>query len=93
LLLVHEVALRGAQIGPERAERAAIDADVRRVEVRIDVVVSGVAVLALADEIGQLADFGERRVVAVKREAVVERQPLASFNFLANGTEDFGRGS
>ena len=60
LLVVHQVTLRVAQVGAEGAEHAAVDADVRGVEVRVDVVVGGVAVLALADEVGELADFGQR---------------------------------
>ena len=84
LLVVHQVALGVAQVGAKRTERAAIHAHVRGVEVRVDVVVGRVAVLPLADQIGQLADFGQRRIVAVERQPVVERQPLAGFDLLAN---------
>ena len=66
LLVAHHVALGVAQVGAERTERAAIDADVRRVEVRVDVVVGDVAVLPLADEVGQLADFVQRHVGLVR---------------------------
>jgi hypothetical protein len=89
LLLVHEVALRRAEIGAERAERATVDADVRGVEVGVDIVVGGVAVLPLADEIGQFAHLGQRGVVAVERKAVFERQPLAGFDLFADGTQEF----
>ena len=46
LLVAHRVPLRVAQVGAERAERAAIHADVRRVQMRVDVVVGEVAVVA-----------------------------------------------
>ena len=89
LLVAHHVALRVAQVGAERTERAAVDADVRRVEVRVDVVVGGVAVLPLADEVRQLADLGQRHVGPLEHEAVVERQPLAGFDFFADGFQDW----
>ena len=92
LLVGHQVTLGVAQIGAERAEHAAIDADVRRVEVRVDVVVGDVAVLPLADEVGELADFGQRDVGAFEDEAVVEREALAGFDFFADGFEEFGGG-
>ena len=57
LLVAHQVALGIAEIGAERAEDATVDADVRRVEVRVDVVIGRVAVLPLANEVGQLAQF------------------------------------
>ena len=44
LLFGHQVTLGVTQIGAEGAEHAAIDAHVRGVEVRVDVVVGGVAV-------------------------------------------------
>ena len=84
LLVAHHVALRVAQVGAERAEHAAVDADVRRVEVRVDVVVGDVAVLPLADEIGQLAQLRQRHVGPLEHEAVVEREPLAGFDLLAD---------
>ena len=91
LLVAHHVALGVAQVGAERAERAAVDADVRRVEVRVDVVVGGVAVLPLADEVGQLAELGQRHVGPLEHEAVVERQPLAGFDLVADGLQDVRR--
>ena len=93
LLVAHHVALRVAQVGAERAEHAAIDADVGRVEVRVDVVVGEVAVLPLADQVGQLADFGQRHVGPLENEAVVERQPLAGFDLFADGFQDGRRGA
>ena len=86
LLVAHRVALRVAQVGAERAERAAIDADVRRVEVRVDVVVGDVAVLPLADQVRQLAHFRQRHVGPLEHEAIVEREPLAGFDLFADGS-------
>ncbi len=83
LLVGHDVALRALQVGPESAEGAAVDADVGRVEVRVDVVVGEVAVLALADQVGQLAE-GEQVGLLVEEDAVVERQPLAGLDLLAD---------
>ena len=92
LLVAHHVALRVPQVGAERAERAAVDADVRRVEVRVDVVVGRVAVLPLADEVRQLAHFRQRHLGRFEHEAIVEREPLAGFDFFADGGQD-GAGS
>ena len=88
LLVAHQVTLRVAQIGAKRAEHAAIDADVRRVEMRVDVVVGEVAVLALADEIGQLANFRQRHFGLLQHEAIFEREPLAGFDFVADRFQD-----
>ena len=74
LLVAHQVALGAAQVGAERAEHAAVDADVRRVQMRVDVVVGAVAVLPLADQVGQLAHFGQRHVGPIEELPVVERQ-------------------
>jgi hypothetical protein len=72
------------QVGPERTEGAAIDADVGRVEVGVDVVVGRVAVLPLADQIRQLAQFRQRHLGRFEHEAIVEREPLAGFDFFAD---------
>src|SRR5262245_33759373 len=52
LLVRHDVALLTLQVSAKGAEYAAIDADVGRIEMLVDVVIGAVAVLALADEIG-----------------------------------------
>ena len=59
LLRLHHVATGVAEIGPEGTKRAAVDADVRGVEVGVDVVVAGVAVLPLADKVGKLTELVE----------------------------------
>ena len=83
LLVGHDVALRALQIGPESAEVAAIDADIGRIEVRVDVVIGDVAVLAFADQVGQ---FAEREQVGLlfEEEAVVEGEPVAGFDLGAD---------
>ncbi len=89
LLVGHDVAFRALQVGPERAEGAAVDADVGRVEMRVDVVIGDVAVLALADEVGQ---FAEREQVGLfhQEHAVVEGQPFAGQNIFANRVQGQG---
>ncbi len=57
LLVAHRVPLGAAEIGAERTEGTAIDADVRWIEVRVDVVVAGVAADSLADHVRQEANF------------------------------------
>ena len=88
LLVAHCVTLWVAQVGAKRTEDAAVDADVRRVEMCVDVVVREVAVLALADKIGELADFRQRRCGRLQHEAIFEREPLAGFDFVPDGFQD-----
>src|SRR4030095_15400822 len=83
LLVGHHVALGRFQIGAERAEVAAVDADVGRVDVRVYVVIGEVAVLALADMVGELAEIEEIGLI-VKKSAVVKGEPLAGFDLVAN---------
>ena len=84
LLVGHHVTLLALQVGPEGAEGAAIDADVGRVQVRVDVVVGEVAVLALAHAVRQLAER-EQVGVIVEEDAVVEREPFLGLDFFADG--------
>src|SRR6185437_13603898 len=87
LLVAHQITLRIAQVRTERAERAAIDADVRRVQMGIDVVVGEVAVLALADRIGQFAQFVEIDFRLIEKQSLIERQSLAGQDFAADQFE------
>ncbi len=84
LLVAHHVPFRVAQIGAESAEDAAVDADVRRIQMRIDVVIREVAVLALADDVGQFAQGVQVDFGPIQEQPVVERQPLAGQHFIAN---------
>ena len=68
------------------AERAIDPAEVRRVQVPVDVVIREVAVTLFADEVGEPA----RPEEVARREdpdSVVERQPLAGENLLGDGRE------
>jgi hypothetical protein len=77
LLVGHDVALGAFQVGAEGAERAAVDANVGRIEVLVDVVVRAVAVLPLADDVRQFAER-EQISAVVKEDAVIEGQSRAS---------------
>jgi hypothetical protein len=50
----------------------------------VDVEIGGIAVQALADQVSQVTD-GEDVMGAIESDAVLERQPLAGFDLLANG--------
>ena len=84
LLVDHHVPFGVAQIGAKGAEATAIDADVGGVQVRVDIVVADVAVLPLADQIRQLADFLQRHLRIVKKNpsSIDSRSP--GFDFVAN---------
>ena len=87
LFVGHHVPFRVAQIGPKRAEYAAVDTDIGRVQVRVDVVVGRVAVLLLADQVGQLPDLAQRRLGIGEEQTVVEREPSAGLDLFADGCE------
>src|SRR4029079_8668613 len=82
LLVAHDVAARAFEIGPESAEGAAVDANVGPAQMFVDVVIGVVAVLALADAIGQFAEREQVRVL-FKQYAVVEGEPLGRLHFFA----------
>src|SRR5262245_10307781 len=83
LLIAHHVALRRPEVGAEGTEGAAVDADVGRVEMRVDVVIGEVAVLALADNVGQLAEREEIGML-VKVNTLIEGQSLSGLYLLAD---------
>ena len=78
---VHDVGALVVEVGPEGAEVALVDADVGRVDVRVDVVVAEVAVVPLADQVGHRADR-EQVVRRLQRQAVLEAQPLPRLDLL-----------
>ena len=82
LLVAHRISPLVAQVGPKRAERTPIDADIGRVEVCIDIEIRPIAVFPFANQIGQLANFVERRLGPIENKPVVKRQPLTSFDFV-----------
>ena len=80
------VGLFRLQVGTKRAKRAAIDTNVRGVQVDVGVVVGEIAVLTLADDIGQTAER-EHVDVFVEEHPLVEREPLASLHLFGDGLE------
>ncbi len=79
----HGVGLGVAHALAEGAQAATGHAHVGGIDVAVDVEVGGVAVQALAHQVGQVA---ERQDIggAVERDAVVERQALAGFHLVAD---------
>ena len=84
LFVAHQVPARVLQIGTKRAEDAAIDADVRRVQMRVDVVIRIVAIDPLADDVGQRAKLVEIDLGRIEMQPVVERESLAVQNLGSN---------
>lgn len=80
------VAALGLQIRSECTEDAAIDADVRRVEMDVGVVEREVAVLSLAHGIGQAAERQDIDLL-VEKDALVEGQAFAGFDFVGDLAE------
>src|SRR5579875_2247962 len=68
------------------AEFAMCAADVRRIDVPVDVEIADIAVELFADVIRQPAD-GQQIVRGVERQAVFGGQAFASKNFLRDGVE------
>ena len=73
-------------LASERAQAAGGDADVRRIDVAVDVEVRGVAVHPLAHPVGQPAD-GENVAGAVKGESVGLVQALSGQDFVLDRME------
>ncbi len=73
LLVRHRITLGVTQIATERTEPAAIDADVGRIQMRVDVEVADVAIHSLANLVCQLAKFLQRHVGLVHEQTIVQR--------------------
>ena len=86
LFVRHGVAVGIADLFTEGTELALSDANVGGVDVTVDVVVSIVAVDALADDVGHVAD-GEDVGGAVHRHAVFKGEAFAGEDFLVDGFE------
>ncbi len=84
LLVAHHIAFGVAQVGPECAERAAVDAHVGRIQVRVDVVIGHATMPPLPREVGQRPDIVQRHVAAQQVQAVIKRQPLARLHLGPN---------
>ena len=83
LVLAHRVGAGVVHVGAEGAEVALVHAHVGGVEVRVDVVIAEIAVVALADEVRHLAQreqVGRR----LQGQPVVEREALAGLDLLAD---------
>lgn len=80
------VAALGFQVGAERAEDAAINADVRRVEMDVGVVEREVAVFPLAHRIGKAAERQDIDLL-VEKNSVVEGEAFAGFDFVGDLAE------
>jgi hypothetical protein len=87
LLVAHHVAAGLAEIGPEGAERAAVDADIRGIEVGVDVVPAEVAVLPLPDEVGQFAQFMEIEPFVPEHLGFGRIEAFPGLDLLADGVE------
>ncbi len=57
---------------------------------RVDVIVRPVAVLALANQVGQLSNLVERRGRLVQKQTVLKLEPAARQHFVANLVEACG---
>ena len=79
----HGVSARCIFLAPEGAEAAGCDANIRRIDVAIDVEISFIAVHAFAHGVGQPA-HGENVAGPVEGESVVGIEALAGKNFLVN---------
>ena len=79
----HGVGLGIAHLLAEGAQAATGHADIGGVDVAVDVEISGVAVQALAHQVGHVAQR-QNVLSAVKRDAIFKRQAFARFHFFAD---------
>ena len=84
LLVIHRVTFVTPQIGTERAKNTAVNTNVRCIQMRVDVVVSSVAIDSLPHKIGELAQVVDGNLRIVHRDAIVEVKPFARFDFFLN---------
>src|SRR5258708_10283462 len=75
-------------IAAEGAQLAMCDADVRRIDVAVDVVIGDVPVALLADVVCEPAD-GQQIRRAIQHDAVVHRQPLTIENLIGDWLEPY----
>src|SRR5207245_8805093 len=84
LLVAHDIPLRALEVRAESAKDAAVDADVGGIDMRIDIVIAEVTVLAFANEVGQLGQ-GKEIIAGMKEHAVLKGKPLAGLDLLSDG--------
>ena len=87
LFVAHRVTLGVSQIGAERAETAAIDADVRWVQVGVDIVVTHIAIDLLAFPVGQFTHCVQGNLGIVEENAVIEAQTASLLDLVADTLE------
>ncbi len=89
LLVAHAVALGFPQIGPERTENTAVDANVRRIQVNVDVVVSEIAVFFRSRTTFASSPTSFKCTSGrVQQQPIIHVEPLAGFDL---GTNFFDR--
>src|SRR6185437_3496260 len=76
----------GIFVAPECAQAAVSAADVRRIDVPVDVVVAEVAVALLANMIREPSN-GQQIARFIERQAILSRKPLASEHFLRDSRQ------
>ena len=81
--VAYRIACRVAQIAAKGTQAAAVNAYIRGVQVRIDIIIRPIAVFPPADDVGQFADEVEIDVWSVKPKPLGCRQPLAGLGLLA----------
>ena len=78
------VCARGIRVAPKRAKFAMRDADIRGIDVAVDVEIGDVAVLFFADVVGEPADREQVRRT-IQFDAILKRQPFARENLVRDG--------
>ena len=90
-VIIEGVSLLGTQVGPERAKRAAIHADICGVKMDVGVVVGVVAVFAFADDVRQPPERQNVRMV-VQKQALIQSDSLAGLDFVGDLFDGGGGG-
>ena len=78
------VSLFRFKVRPKCAENTAINADIRRVQVNVGVVVRIVAVLAFPHRVCQLTERQHINLI-FEKQAVFEREPFSGMDFFFDG--------
>lgn len=69
--LIHHATSVAPQISSERTEYTAIDTDIRRVQVGVDVVVANIPVDSFPDDIGQFPEVIHRYLRVIHQDPVI----------------------
>jgi len=80
---IHHISLGLVQVGAEGTEITSVHTHVCRVDVRIDVIISEIAVVPLAYQVGHRAE-GKQIVGGFQGQAVVEAETRSGFDLLAD---------